>query len=166
MQAESWLHGLCKTGGGESHRRVPVSVPTEEVELLLHAGGHQQPDQPDQGPPGRQEAGPVQPGGDAADWSAGPPQQLRLLAAVPDVALQDVLQGPPADHQRHVQLLHLQGGEERGEEQQERAETRQAEEEQKRLVGTFHNGNRDNPPLLFNEVSFQNFKTIFITELF
>ena len=138
LQAESWLHGLGETGGGAGHRRVPVSVPAEEVELLLHAGGHQQPDQPDQGPPGRQEAEPVQPGGDAADWPAGPPQQLRLLPAVPDVALQDVLQGPPADHQRHVQLLHLQGGEERGQEQQEREETRQAEEEPERLVGSFH----------------------------
>ena len=116
---------------------MPVPVPAEEVELLLHAGGHQQPDQPDQGTPGRQEAEPVQPGGDAADWPAGPAQQLRLLPAVADVALQDVLQGPPANHQRHVQLLHLQGGEERGQEQQEREEARQAEEEQERLVELF-----------------------------
>ena len=145
---------------------MPVPVQTEEVELLLHAGGHQQPDQPDQGPPGRQEAQPVQPGGDAAHWPAGSAQQLRLLAAVPDVALQDVRQGPPAHHQRHVQLLQLQGGEERGQEQPEREEARQAEKEQKRLVGTFHNGNQDNPPLLLYKVLFQNFKTIFITELF
>ena len=117
LQAEPWLHGLGETGGGAGHRRVPVSVPAEEVELLLHAGGHQQPDQPHQGPPGREETEPVRPSGDAVDGPAGLAQQLRVLPAVPDVALQDVLQGPAAHHQRHVQLLQLQGGEERGQEQ-------------------------------------------------
>ena len=137
LQEEPGLHGLRQTGSRQSHWRVSVPVQTEALELLLHAGGDQQPDQPHQGPPGREEAQPVQPGGDAVDWPASPPQQLCVLPAVPDVALQDVLQGPAAHHQRHVQLLQLQGGEERGEEQQEREEARQTEEEQERLVGSF-----------------------------
>ena len=125
MQEEPRIHGLREAGGGESHRRVPVPVPSEEVELLLHAGGNQQPDRPDQGPPGREEALPVQPGGDAVEWIAGPPQQLCVLPTLQTVR-------PTANHQRHVELLHLQGREEGGQEQQEREEEGQREEEQKR----------------------------------
>ena len=127
LQEEPRLHGLRETRGCPGHRRVSVSVPTETVELLLHAGRHQQPDQPDQGSPRWQEALPVKPGGDAAQWAAGPSQQLRLLCTLEDVR-------PAANHQRHVKLLHLQGRQEGGKEQQERPEERQRETEQERLV--------------------------------